>query len=650
LLAGLLIAMTMCFAACSGTENGKTNGSIVTGTTVGEYKDGIHEINYEVTNELWVENGQSEYKIVIPEQTTDMYDLAAEELSDLLYEATGAKLSIIKDSECASFTGDSKIISLGDTRQADQAGVVEGKELDKYGYIIKTVGKSIFIEGNTDIAVSNGVYGFLEEEVAFDCFTRDTYYVEKTKNLSFKKYAVRDVPDIKIMDAGTPYGKGKPKVTRRFRAVDRGEFVAGEVSVHSAFKYLPPSIYDNPDGENYHPKWYSDDRTQICYTAHGDETEFNALKRKVADLAIAEFKKDIDRTMFIFSQEDKITWCECDTCSASLNKYGANSAVVIQFCNQVASLINEWMATEEGIPYARDYDILYLSYNLTVDAPVVYNEETGEYAPVDDSVVCAPHTCVMFAPIEMDYQHSLYAPCNKKFLTAFLGWRVLSPKFNFYTYSTNYNYNMYPFECFNTYRELYRFAAESNTHFFFDHQQTGQEAGSTGWLVLKNYIASKIYWNVNRNMEGLIEKFFAYTYGEGAEEVYTVFKEFRTLWQKNLVKSCRTLSVYGIINKPEYWPLETLRRWDGLFDEAIEKISYWKKADPDKYERLYKEITTERIAYEYILVDLYETQLDPNDALKWKLQVKEDCARTGITIVDSDKGETLAQVLTRWGV
>ncbi|MBQ8658348.1 MAG: DUF4838 domain-containing protein [Clostridia bacterium] len=650
-LALSLITFTGAFVACDEEKQSSDGGSSSSVEKV--FDDGIHSYKIGETNFDMVKNGSSEYKIVLPNGASETLNFAATELQLFFKEATGVTLPIVSDAS-VTYSQSAKVISLGETTLFEAAGLTVDKQtLDRNGFIIKTVGENIFISGAYDDGTNFGVYGYLEQDFHFDCLSNTCYYIDEgVRDLKLKNFDVVDVPDLKVRNNGNSFVTNSKTTMRRMRYTARedGSTFAGSASAHTVFTHLPPATYNNPEKtETYHPDWYSNDGMQLCYTAHGKPEEREAMLAAAFEKMKSEFIKNTTGYLFIFSQEDKFTWCNCETCTKSKTKYnGSDAAVAIKFCNDLADKMFAWMQTEEGKPYARDFKVLFLAYGKSLVPPSVYNEKTKKYEAIDSEAVCNENTAVMFAPIEMDYQKSIYDEDNESFLRAFEGWGPISKNFNIYTYQANYNYFLVPFDVFNTMRDFYQYAAKMNTYWFFDLGQRKQSAGATGWTMLKNYISSKLAWDVNADVDALTDNFFKIYYGEASEVMREWYDGYRA-HSKYMIDHggmARANSVYLVMLNEEFWPSPLLDGWIEKAEAALKAIEPVKYTDIERYNELYLHIVTERVSVQYMLVKIYEDDYETSYIDALKRQIKTDCELAGIDV--AGEGGAAAALSTQW--
>lgn len=648
ILAIALAACTLFAVGCKKDKGGNENAETISADLLPEFEGGIHEMNYTETSDFLVKNNKTDYAILVPAQLSEHLKFAAEDLKKLFYDATKCDLRIVKDDAVDAYTADKKYISLGNTTYAQAANVVATPELERYGYSIKTVGKTIFINANLDLGVTYGVYGFLQLQFNFDCFSDQYYVIDKKNDAPLLDFAVRNVPDLGAVVQSSPFQEDE--ALYRMGCLSKGDFCMPQEtnSVHSSMKEFPASEYADA-----HPKWYAADRKQLCYNANGDADERAALVQAVADKITAACQKtDNSMWAFTFGQADTGKWCTCDACKASLDYYGSDNAVQIKFINDIAGKVQEWMETEEGKPYARDFEIRYLVYQKTIEAPVKWDDATSQWVPIDDSVIPADHTMPQMAPIDIDHLCDLTDECNKSWLERLEKWTALlshsettSAMFNYYR---NYTADMLYFDSYTNMQNIYRVYARMNPSWFYEEGPL-KTNHSTKWESLKGYLISKLAWDVNSDIESLTEKFFQHYFGEGGDEMYDVFRATRAVWGKNRLERCDSRSKFAdLYGAPEAFPEELAVTSLEKFDKALSDIEYLKKIDGKLYDTFYKNLVTERVSYAFMLINFYETRYDPDYIYQLKLQTKADVELVGIN--DYTQTAQIAELWNKWGI
>ena len=613
------------------------------------YNDGIHTYNItEYSNDYLVDsNGNSEYKVIIPASAGKWLKFAAEELVLFFNEATDTTLTVLTDAEIVDANSGKYIVLGCDNLLFNNASLTADKNiLDRHGFIIKTVGDDIYIAGAYDDGTNFGIYAFLRTEFNYDCFNDSAYHIDTdVKNVKLKNYDVIDVPDLKVRLGGNWF-YADDVALRRMRYVGRtsSDTIIGSPSSHTVFTYLSPDKYMKD-----HSSWFAVDGTQLCYTARGIPAEYEAMQAETLEIIKSEFIKNTRGYLCIFSQEDKYSWCTCTACSDTAKYYNdSNAAVIIKFINELANNLEAWMNTEEGLPYKRNFKILFLSYDKTINPPSKYNEAKKCYEAIDSTVICNDNVAPIFAPIQMDYQQSIFAEDNESFKTALEGWKPLSDNFNFYTYQCNYNYYAVPFNMWNNLRDSYSLYASLGGYWFFDEGIRKSVSSMTGWQMLKVYVTSKLAWDVNIDIDETVNKFFKYYYGPASDVMLSWYNEWRVHAQ-NLIDHkglAMPSSVFGIIMKREYYPSSILERWLNKVDTSLKLIEDVKYSDYNAYSRYYDAICLERISLNYMLIELYEDDYTTDYMLKLKLETKNDMLR-----LDADQiPGNVSSLFSEWGV
>ncbi len=639
---GLLMSALMLLSSCGGGSNPSTdNSSDFEGSEINfsgenvnvpgshDVQGQIHQLNSTERSDYFFKDGQSEYALYLDADASLTLRTSVSDFVSLVYEATGAYLPI-KDSGDSSLNKSSKLISVGTNGLSKEAGVEADYELLRsQGYIIKTVGDIIFVNGNSDQAIANGLYEILRVMFGFDFLGPETYVLDKdVKDVKMRDFDTLDAPDIEHRMGCNAFSTGSAATTRRYRISPSSMMAVNGATWHNTFNYLPKETY-----QNEHPKWYSDDGTQLCYLAHGDETELKAMRAQVVEVMKQTIMANPDRTLITFTIQDANTFCECAHCKASKEKYGgANSAAVIHFLNPVSDAINDWFEGD-GKEYKRDLKILFFAYLSTNQAPVNYDEATKTYTPIDESVKCRDNVNVFFADIRGDYTSSYYDEdgANAPYIKAMKGWTALSKNFFFWTYQTNFAYYLVPYNCFNAMQESYRFAVSCNALYIFDEGQWNQGSACTGWTFLKQYLTDKETWDVSVSQNDLINRFFDGFYDEAGAVMKQIFDEWLVLaTYQNELGYKGANSIYYNALQEKMWPKGTLTRWLDLFDEALAKVAYLEEESATTYKRIKNHITAERVAYEYIMLSLYSSSMSEGDYRAMADQFHQDAKDNGM--------------------
>lgn len=638
LLIGLLVlAFSLSAASCSGA-----------GITLKEsvYAGGTHVYNYTETSGKLVDNGASDYKIAIPTDAGTKTLFASQELQTFFDEATGVTLPIVYESQVTA--ENDKFISLGKNSLFDGAGLsTDGLNLGYEGFIIKTVGDDIYIAGDYDKAALWGVYVFLELELNYEPFTNECYSLDKNvTNKALRNYDVVDIPDTKIRKSGSTWLSTDGLYRMRFDL--QSEYAQYKLGPNTGAHTWNIHLDEDTDYAA-HPKWYSTNKAHMCYNAQGDEAEWELLVQRLTEVIKGYFVTYPEGYIFTLGHGDEMTWCTCDTCADQLAHYGSRLVGGIWLLNEVATRIEEWLDTAEGAPYDREYYLCILSYGMTLEPPTIYNEATGKYEPIDDSVIMHEKVVPWYAPLEMDHQIEVYHKDNEAFVNQWLGWQALSDKMAFYTYSGNYYHIMTPVDMFQNIQQYYQLAAASDAIFISEDTITNPGTMSA-WMVLRNYIVSKLGWNANLDVNELVDRFFTNYFGAASDAMSDFYQSFRIHSTHLEEHVFTTHGIYSNMTLPQYFPKDLLDQWLAYTEQAVKDISFYKYVDPTLYQMYYDHIAAERVSVQFLMIELYGDSYDQDYLLELKLQCKEDCTRLGISKVRGSTGDTMGAHFVSWGV
>ena len=630
----------------------------VTPEILGEVEGTMHQYEIKETEKYIVENGRSEYRILIPEGTggNAFISAAASDLKLLFAESTGVELEIVEDS--GDLNG-GKFLSVGNTRlfSTEQLGISEQK-LGKGGFRIKTVGDSVCMTGATEEAAMYAVYAFLENALGFQQYYTDFYDLNKgVAKLKLMDYDVTDIPDFEYRIQSSGFIRWNDQNRKRMRWTDETALFipADDASAtwHNTFVYLPPDTY-----KEEHPNWYSEPKAnQLCYTAHGDEAEremmLDIVAERIEELFSMEKYKDYD--WITVSIEDNQNCCTCETCAAEKAKYGADSAVIVKFCNDVAKRVTAWMQSDEGKPYAREnYRIFFFAYHATNAAPAKYDEAAGAYMPIDDTVVCDEHVVPYFAETNGDYTQNFHdeGTANTEIGKNMRGWGALSDELYFWSYSTNFSHFLTPYNSFDAVQDILKFAKTNGCKFVMIQDQWIQQNAQTGFGIYKNWLHSKLLWDVNADVNALTDRFFDAYFKEASATMRRLFDEWR-IWaqyQTDELGYKGYRSVYHNALDQTLWPKRMLTGWTALAEKAETEIAGYKQTDPALYNALYDHIRTESIAFRYLLITLYGDQYSDETLRQMRKEFVTDVNRIGMNLVNSTSQNTLAKLFADWGM
>ncbi len=587
----------------------------------------IHQYKMDETNNYVLEDGKSNYELLLPDEASAALISFANEFINLFFEATNLKLEISYDSD---FDENKNYFAISNNTLFNNSGIkLDYNQIQSQGFIIKTYNNSILINGFTEQACLNGVYEYMTLVANYRYLGPDTYTLNTNiKNIKLYNYDIIDAPDIEYRVGS--YSFVNSSNMRKYRFQGSLFIPINGHTWHNTFDYLPPSTY-----KETHPKWYSVDGTQLCYSARGDNDELALMQEQVFEVLKQNLIAYLERNIVTFSIQDSNTFCTCPTCQESKLKYnGSNAALVVKFLNKISEKVDEWF-NGDGSEYKRDLKILFFAYLSTNVAPAVIDEATNEYKPVDEEVRCRNNVCPFFADIRGDYTKSYYdeTSANNQYATNLKAWTNCSSHIFVWTYSTNFHYYLTPYNSFDAMTNSYKFFVECKANYLYDQAQFNQGQSATGWSFLKEYITSRASWDCNLELNDLYDEFFSEFYSRDASVIMReLFNEYLVLanYQTNVLGYSGPNSIYHNPFQEKYWPKRTLLSWLEKFDDALSSINKYKDSAPGLYAKYYSHITAERVQYTYLLLKIYSSSLSEEELAFYKAQFHSDAESNGM--------------------
>lgn len=632
----LSLILALCCFSCAEkptTEGDETPKQTVTENDPHYISNTLHKVTVTDSDRPFVRNGLSDYTIIADGNRADR---AARFLQMRIHDATGADLAVAKS---GTYTSDAKLIVLGDETLFAQAQLSMPEDaLGISGYYIKTAGNSAFIMPGGAFGYQNGAIAFLKAVLGFEIFSEDTVVYGKD-GATLPDMEIIERPDFDFRQGiygfsnDTKYAMGFLSSDDIYMSIDGGW-------VHNAFKYLPPEQFMTD-----HKNWYSDDGKQLCYTAHGEDLD--AMVDAVAAAMKPVVLQNPDLINIQFTQMDERTRCRCDTCEASVEKYGSISGVMVQFLNKLDEKMQDWI--EETFPEGRELHIYMFAYHESEKPPAKKNA-AGEWEPIDSSVVCRDNVGIILAALDAKYTVDFYHEDNAEINERIRAWTKLTKNMHFWLYQTNFSHYMYPLNTYDSAFELYRYVKQNNGVYLFHQGQQDQGKGVTHFSTFKTYLASVGEFDVNADYAAATNRFFNAYFRDAATPMRELYDGIRARYTyiENAYEDL-TGTIYEPINNSVYWPKQLLESYLDCIDRAYAAIERYKTADPELYATLKKHVKLESMFPRYALLELHSGLYSRARLQEMRKQFQQDCYELNITHV-REHGMFNNEVFLQWGL
>ena len=677
----ILISVILALCASLGSIACKSNTPEESDPNESDYNvervtyEGTHVLTAPDTNKDFVKDGATEYKIVMVEgyASDAVLKNAKDEFVYFFKQATGITMQVLSD-EDVSYSDANKYISIGDTSLFRSSGIeLDKKALTEEGVRIVTKGNTIYLNGGSNYGVLFAVYDFLQIYFNFDNYYTDCWDIDEgVTDLKLKHFDVTDIPDIPFRSANYSseyyysYGSARDydslnagnrmRMPRRYgnllmpihtytdETIPDGKNHSStsdnpRSSIHNSNYYLPRAQYQKD-----HPNWFGSQGVQLCYTAHGNEQDLEEMIRLCAEKIEYSLKRYTPEdypnyNIVTLTVEDGGRECQCDSCIAAAKKYKAESAPVILFVNRVNKLVREWLAENENAAYRRDnFHIVFFAYNAYVGAPVITDENSGEFVATAPEIMCDEGVGVFTAYSSGSYRYyePFYSELNVEGRDQMKKWALLSDFVMAWTYSTNFRLFMYPCDTFSFYYGgAFSYFAANNVQVLYNQAQISESRSHTAFHLLKAYLDSKLEWDSSLDVEQLIEKFFNAMYREAAPIMKRMWTEQRLQMQKVRVENLNSEPTNNIYTNlaladAQYFPFPLVSSWIDLCGDAVKAVSKYKTQNPSLYDALYFHITSEWVSPAYMTLTLHKSLLTDKEYSALKQEFIDAIALTEI--------------------
>ena len=504
---------------------------------------------------ILVKNGKATGRIIAdPKSGTDMQ--AAAFFNLFVKKITGITLPVVSPGE-KRVKGDLIIDSSSDLKSS---------VLAKDGFTI-TSNDSIFsVKGAKGLGSVYGLVTLLEDYFGVHYYAANNCAIPHSRELKLPGRLSRtENPSFEFRQTQA-YGLATDSLYKIWhRLKEPKEIFAGNYWVHTFDRILPSAKYGKD-----HPEYFSfingirrpGAASQWCLS---NPDVFEIVCQKIDSI----FKANPDRKMISISQNDgNNTNCSCEKCKAIDQEEGSPSGSIIRFLNKLAARFP-------------DKEFSTLAYLFSVAPP--------------KHVKPLPNVNIMLCDIDCYREVSLTEnPSGKTFMKNMEGWAKISDNIFDWDYGINFDNYISPFPNFHilqTNMKLFR-----NNHATKHFSQIGGSQGGD-FSELRSYVVSKLLWNVNCNVDSVIQSFLNGYYGKAAPFIYQYMK----IQEGALLGSNIPLWIYdtpithktGMLNAP------LMRRYRELFDNAEQSVA------SDSI--LLRHVWQQRLAIQYAELEIIRT-------------------------------------------
>ncbi len=332
-----------------------------------------------------IKDGRSSYRIVIASQATRATKKAAEEFRHYLEKSTGVNLPLTQ----SDTVGDQPSIVIGAGPAAEEVGIY-AERLPLEGFLVKTVGKNLYIAGDDTPGAPTsvhwaeaprtgtwyGVCDFLESHLGIRWFSPGEHgeHVPLNKVVSIPPLNYSDHPQMSLRKCSFWWGDfhdyPQRKVYNEWLRRNRYGSASVWCSWHTWINDFKANDYFDD-----HPEWFAlvdgvrrKERSlgaQMCVTSPGALDQFSRV--------IVEKRQNRPGVMFSLTPNDGDGHCECDKCQMLDNGVREDGSRImtdryVYYCNEVAQRV------KRKLPEQR---FGFLAYSFYSDPPEKFQVDSS---------------------------------------------------------------------------------------------------------------------------------------------------------------------------------------------------------------------------------------------------------------------------------
>lgn len=587
--------------------------------------DGIIIGGTKITDYLF-ENSCSEYSVVIPRGASATIEKAADEFIKYFAEGSGVKIEKVYDSVNLTHNAYQTYFSLGDTSLLKSADIGVA-DIKTNGYRLYAKDCNVYIIGGSDKGVLRGVYGLLNDVFGLEFYTEDCYEINVLSEALRIEYDLIFNPSVDLRaQTGIVLGT-EEKFTSYSDHIQANDYIwaylmpiinaADETKRdygHNGFFYLPPALY-----KDTHPAFYSNKSTwknnsyggidaQLCYTAHGNATEYALMVKLCAERienSLIEYAANKTYNAVMLGMEDNYYTCTCQACTSAIANYGSISATAIKFLDDVATQVESWTEQSENSAYKRDLQYMFFAYNTFLKAPTVMPTVKNKIIPF---VALSEMNYAVAANDTTERETKIGTISNADILN----WMKLWGEFargnggaawawsygNFYRDYFSF-YNSYDF-----YKDYFKYLEEYGYGLSYVQQQSKQRNAYTAFYSLNQYVTSKLATDSSLDMDTLIDDYMNATYKAAAPSMKEYFNNWQTIFNQKM--SAYSLGYDGKIGA-NFTYNDISRDLLDVLDKAYAAIEEYKTSDAELYATIKRRIDVEWLCPAKIALTGYES-------------------------------------------
>lgn len=453
-----------------------------------------------------VQNGQAQAAIVAPSKPTAIETHAIEELVQYVRKMTGAKL------EVGTEAGENILLIFIGSAAKRHLGHIEWGKLGDDGFVLKSGAGGVCLAGVRDLGTLYAVYHLLEKHLGVRWFMPGEIgeVVPRSDALVIGTFEETEIPSFRVRWIESGDWALRQKMNVSVQVGNRPVGINWRWGFHTHFKLIQPEKYYDE-----HPDWFSLAGRKRRRPTPGRQSQqlctSNAeLIEEMAQRIIKMFDKDPSLDILALAPQDGGGFCQCRDCVALDEKRPAEEEWHARYSRRLAIFNNE---VAQRVARKHPDKLLKVgAYAMYLRVPL-----DPEYRPEPNLAVqvCHTYSCNSH-PIASE-------TCSgnaKYFRKELEHWAKISDHLFIYEYYNKGVWGGLPYYQVHLIREDMPYYHRLGVESFYT------QAAGARWPVcgLNHYVAAKLAWDVDLDVDRLLEDFYEKFYAEAADPM-------RDYWQ-----------------------------------------------------------------------------------------------------------------------
>ena len=533
-------------------------------------------------------NNFSQYGIVT--DGTPSAEFAKEELQKFIEKSCAFHLD--------TYNGQTHYISLGENEYSrDIIAEYDFSDLNEEGFYILPKDGNVYIFGAALQSVIFGVYEFLERYLGIRFLSNDCCHIPTCTCLEIPEKEVKGVPiSAQRLYLSSTASEDKLLSLRYKFSADytpdcsdvgiKNKWYTKIPTSHNSNCYVPYDKYKDSHPEFFNVHCYNLFRTltvvELCYSngltedGEWDENVETSVLSVATDSMMRFMEEDPSVKYFMFGRADNEDCrCRCPKCTRAREKYG-DAGIMIVFMNAIAKKLRQKFA-EKGKTF--DKKLVTFAYLSTVEPPV----KDGK--PICKQVIPDEALYIRYAPILADYALGLEDEKQREEIRRQIaGWSLLTKNLMIWDYNVNYQDYFWYLPNLSYLKDNMKTYQRMGAHYIM---KQGANNVSPIWHdELHAYLSSKLFWDVDADVDGLVKEYVSLYFGPGADKVQAYIEEMENLYQKLKEKDFYIEISGHITEQPyfsaEFYPLAMLQRQEQSLEEGISAVEKFNLPQTEK--------------------------------------------------------------------